>query len=250
VEPDSSLGWRFAVRRVSFSETRQLLQGTIAPLRAAPLRLIGMFLLLWVPIEALIGLEDLGLFLKEAVAAVAFTGYTCALDAASRAQPPDFSHLGVILRFGRDKLILLVISGVVPILIGMLLLYGVWGQEATAGFLRDLSRTAGHPSPAMALDLRAADYIASMPFTFVAPVWALYHWSGSRSMAANLLACLVNWRWVLVTTAASALADTLFDWLSERGEQLALLALLGVIALQMLSLAWILALAQRSFPAR
>jgi hypothetical protein len=69
-------------------------------------------------------------------------------------------------------------------------------------------------------------------------------------MAANLLACVVNWRWVLVTTAILALADTLLDWISGQGDQMALLSLVGVIALQLLSLSWTLALAQRSFPSR
>jgi hypothetical protein len=250
VEPDSSLGGRFPLRRVALREAGPLLRATIAPFRAYPLRLIGMFLLLWVPIEALAGLPTLGLFLKEIADAVAFTGYTLALDAATRSDPPDFRHLAVVLRFGRDKLILLALSGLLPILFAVLVLYGVWGLEATTGFLDELARMAGHPSSAMVLDLRAAAYLASMPFTFVAPVWALYRWSGSRSMAANLLACLVNWRWVLATTGIQALAETLLDSLSTRGEGLALLSLVGVIALQMLSLSWTLALAQRSFPSR
>ncbi len=250
VEPDPPLGWNFPLRRVAFGEAGALLRASIAPYRAAPLRLTGMFLLLWVPIEALMGVEVFGLFLKEVAAAVVFTGYTCALDAAGRSEPPDFRHVGIVLRMGRDKLILLALSGLLPILIGALVLCGVWGLQETTDFLADLSRTTGHPSPQMTLDLRAADYLASIPFTFVAPVWALYRWSGSRSMAANLLACAVNWRWVLVTTGVLALADTLLDWLSSQGDDLALVSLAGVIVLQMLSLSWTLALAQRSFPAR
>jgi hypothetical protein len=250
VDPGSSLGWRFPLRRISFREFGPLLRASIAPFRAAPLRLTGMFLLLWVPVEALMGVEGLGLFLKEAAAAVVFTGYTGALDAASRSDPPDFRHVGVVLRFGRDKTVLLVLSGLLPIAFGALVLCAVWGLGDTSTFLNDLSRSTGHPSPVMALDLRAADYVASMPFTFVSPVWALYRWSGSRSMAANLLACLVNWRWVLATTGFLAMTDTMLDWLSGQSDELALASLVGVIVLQMLSLSWTLALAQRSFPAR
>jgi hypothetical protein len=251
IEPDSSLGSRFAVRRVSFGETRSLLQESIAPFRAAPLRLLGMFLLLWIAVEMLIGgIPTYGLFLKDIVGAVAYTGYTVALDAAARSDPPDFRHLGVVLRFGQDKLILLMLSGVLPSLIGFLVLYAIWGFDATAGFLADIYRAPGHELPAMSLDLWAAENIASLPFAFVAPVWALYRWSGSRSMAANFLACWVNWRWVLVITAVAALADKLFGWLLHQGHGLELLALIGIIALQMFSLAWSLALAQRSFPSR
>ena len=100
------------------------------------------------------------------------------------------------------------------------------------------------------LDFQAGEYIGGMPFTFVAPVWALYRWSGSRSMAANLLACAVNWRWVLVMTAFMALADNFLIWLRGQGNDLAVLSDIGVIATQMLSLAWTLALAKRSFPSR
>jgi hypothetical protein len=250
-EPDSSLGWRFALRRVGLAEINGLLQESIAPFRAAPLRLLGMFLLLWVAVEMLIGsIPSYGLFLKDIVGAVAYTGYTVALDAATRSDPPDFRHLGVVLRFGRDKLILLMLSGILPSLIGFLVLYGIWGSDATAGFLADIYRSPGHESAAMSLDLWAAENVASLPFAFVAPVWALYRWSGSRSMAANLLACWVNWRWVLVTTAVAALADKLFGWLLHQGSGLELLALIGIIALQMFSLAWALALARRSFPSR
>ena len=145
---------------------------------------------------------------------------------------------------------LLVLSGLLPILFGALVLCAVWGLNDTSTFLSELTRSTGHPSAVMALDLRAADYFASMPFTFVAPVWALYRWSGSRSMAANLLACLVNWRWVLATTGFLAAADTTLDWLSGQNDELALVSLAGVIVLQMMSLSWTLALAQRSFPSR
>ena len=155
-----------------------------------------------------------------------------------------------MLRFPQDKLLLLMVSGVLPNLIGFLVLYGLWGSEATTGFLADIYRTPGHESAAMSLDLWAAENVASLPFAFVAPVWALYRWSGSRSMAANLLACWVNWRWVLVTTAVAALADRLLGWLLHEGHGLELVAVAGIIALQMFSLAWTLALAQRSFPSR
>ncbi len=103
---------------------------------------------------------------------------------------------------------------------------------------------------AMELSLRSADYLLSMPFTFVAPVWALYRWSGSRSMAANLLACWVNWRWVLALTGFTALADSVLIWLRTQGAELAPLSDVAGIVLQMLTLSWTLALAQRSFPSR
>jgi hypothetical protein len=250
MEPDSSLGWQFPLRRVGFGETGQLLRESIAPFRVAPLRLTGLFLLLWVPILIVVFVQILGPFLSEIASAVAFTGYTAALDAASRSEPPDFRHLAVLVRFDRDKVLLLMLTGLVPILLAVLVLCGVWGWQETARFLDALSTTDGHPSPHLMLDFEAGEYIAGMPFTFVAPVWALYRWSGSRSMAANFLACAVNWRWVLVMTAFVALADNLLIWLRGQGDDLTVLSDIGVIATQMLSLAWTLALAKRSFPAR
>lgn len=250
VEPDSSLGWRFPLRRVAFSEAGELLRATIAPFRNAPLRLTGMFLLLWILFVLLASVQTVGPFLGDIAQAVAFTGYTCALDAASRSEQPDFRHLGIVLKFEPSKLVLLMWSGLVPILVGVLVLWGVWGLKETADFLAELYRVEGHPSPVMEVDLRAADYIASMPFTFVAPVWALYRWSGSRSMAANLLACWVNWRWVLALTGFVALTDNVLIWLRAQGAEVAPLSDVGGIALQMLTLSWTLALAHRSFPPR
>jgi len=250
MDPESSLGWRFPLRRVAFREAGQLLAASVGPFRAAPLRLTGMFLLLWIPIVAVALVQTLGPFLSDIAAAVAFTAYTSALDAASRSEPPDFKHLAVVVRFGRDKLVLLMLSGLLPILISVLLLCGVWGVNETSQFLVERYRPEGHPSPAMELSLRSADYLLSMPFTFVAPVWALYRWSGSRSMAANLLACWVNWRWVLALTGFTALADSVLIWLRTQGAELAPLSDVAGIALQMLTLSWTLALAQRSFPSR
>ena len=250
IEPGSSLGWRFPLRRVAFSEAGDLLRATIAPFRNAPLRLSGMFLLLWILFVLLASVQTLGPFLGDVAEALAFTGYTCALDAASRSEPPDFRHLGIVLKFEPGKLMLLMLSGLVPILFGVLVLWGVWGWKDTTHFLAELYRVDGHPSPVMEVDLRAADYVASMPFTFVAPVWALYRWSGSRSMAANLLACWVNWRWVLALTGFVALTDNLLIWLRTQGAEVAPLSDVGGIALQMLTLSWTLALAHRTLPPR
>jgi len=250
LEPDSSLGGRFALRRVGFGEAGLLLQESIAPFRAAPMRLTGMFLLLWIGQLLVTRVPTYGIFLSGIVAVVAYTGYTAALDAAARSEPPDFRHLGVVLHFGQDKLIVLALSGILPLLAAFLVLFGLWGSEATAGFLADIYRSPGHESAVVSLDLWAAENIASLPFFFVPPVWALYRWSASRSMAANLLACWVNWRWVLLTSALAALAEKFLTWLLFQSPGLQLLAQLGILALGMFSQAWTLALAQRSFPAR
>jgi hypothetical protein len=250
MESDSSLGPRFPLRPVPLGEVGQLLRDSIAPFRFAPLRLTGLFLVLWIPILMLVFAQTVGPFLSEIASAVAFTGYTAALDAAARSEPPDFRHLGVVVRFDFEKLALLMLSGLVPILAAVLVLYGIWGMQETAQFVQGLSSADGHPSPRLMIDFEAAEYIAGIPFSFVAPVWALYRWSGSRSMSANLLACVVNWRWVLVMTGFEAFADNLLIWMRGQGDDVAILSDIGVIATQMLALSWTLAVAQRSFPLR
>ena len=65
IEPGSSLGWRFPLRRVAFSEAGDLLRATIAPFRNAPLRLTGMFLLLWILFVLLASVQTLGPFLGD-----------------------------------------------------------------------------------------------------------------------------------------------------------------------------------------
>ena len=208
------------------------------------------FLLLSLPIYFLLDGDIVGLCLKEALAAVVYVGYTFVLDLASRAEAPELKQLGVIMALGRDRLLLLVASGVGPVLFGLLVLYVTWGADQTSAFLADLARGPGKESPAMAFDLWVVETVASIPFTFMAPVCALYRWSASRSMGANLLACAVNWRWVLVTTAVFAAADRMLVLLSHQGPGPALLALAGVLAMQAFSLSWILALTRLSFPPR
>ena len=243
------LGWHFPLHRVAFGEAGQLLQAAVAPFRFAPLRLTGLFLLVWIPVLLLAGVQTLGPFLGDVGEALAFTAYTAALDAAARFETPDFRHLTVLLRVGRDKLSLLVLSGLLPIVFAVLVLFGVWGLKETAQFLDVLYRPGGHPSAVMELHLQAAEDLAGMPFTFVAPVWAVWRWSGSRSMAVNLLACCVNWRWVIAITAFDALAGNLLSWLRGQSDELALLSYVGAIVLQMLTLSWTLAVARRSLPA-
>jgi hypothetical protein len=242
-------GTPFEVRRVGFGEAVAVARDALAPLRAAPLRLIGLFLLLWIPIQLLVSVPTLGLFLREAVAAVAFAGLTVALDAARRSDPPDFHHLGVVLRFPPDKLALLVLSAVLPMLAGVVAVALIWGYDATVAFVDALGQSSGHPSADMVLGLRVAAYLAGLPFTFVLPVWSLYGWSGSRSMGANLLVCLVNWRWVLAMTAVLLAAQTAIDGLYGLGAGWDLVSLLCDIAVQLLSLSWTLALARRALPA-
>jgi hypothetical protein len=250
MEPDSSLASRFTLRRVGLGEAGHLLRESVAPFRAAPWRLMGLFLLLWIPIQVLAFAQTVGPFLSDIAAAVGFTAYTAALDAATRSEPPDFRHLSVVGRFDFDKLTLLMLSGLLPVVVAVLVLYGMWGMPETARFLDNLSRTDGHPSTRLLLDFELAGDVAGMPFTFVAPVWALYRWSGSRSMAANLLVCAVNWRWVLALTGFMALAENLLNWLGGQSDDLAILSYVGEMAVQMLSISWTLALAQRTVPLR
>ncbi|MBV8211086.1 MAG: hypothetical protein JO133_13610 [Burkholderiaceae bacterium] len=245
---DPWLGRDFALRRVPLGEAAELLRESLAPYRAAFWRLLGLFVLLWIVVLALLFVQTIGPFLSEAAGAVAFTGYTAALDAASRSEPPDFRHLAVVARLGGDKLIVLMLTGVLPILLGILVLDAKWGLADTARFIGELSSAQVQPPTVMVSDLQNAANLASMPFTFVAPVWALYRWSASRSMAANLLACARNWRWVAVMTAFAMLADNLLIWMRTQGDGLAALSDAGGIATQMLLLAWTLALARRAFP--
>jgi hypothetical protein len=248
MESDSSLGWRFPLRRVGFDETAQLLRESVSPFHTAPFRLTWMFLLLWVAVQVLVLVPTLGQFLVEMAAAVAFTGYTAALDAAARSEPPDLRHLAVVARFDRNKLVVLMLTGLLPVLFAVLVLCGVWGLQETARFLDALASTEGRPPPRLVWHFEAAKYVASMPFTFAAPVWALYRWSGSRSMAANLLAGLVNWRWVLALTGFEAAASVALVWVQDQGGDFLALSAVGELALNALTVSWTLALAKRAFP--
>jgi hypothetical protein len=238
----------FVVRRIRLNEAGALLREALAPLRASPALLAGWFGVVSLPIFLLLDRQISSLFLREAYAAVAYAGYTVALDAARRKEAPQWRHLAAVFGFGEGKLVLLIVSGIVPAAVGLLTLYAGWGGEATSRFLSATAQAQGPDERAMSLVRFASEMLADLPFTFVAPVCALYSWSGSRSMGANLLACVANWRWVLLTSAAFALAAQGLVALAERGPSAEILALSCELALEWFSLAWTLALARRTLP--
>src|ERR1700741_3344755 len=115
MENDALLGERFPLRPVALGEANQLLHESIVPFRAFPAQLTLMFLALWIPVELLRFAPPIGPFLRDVASAVAFTGYTVALDAAARFERPEIRHLAVVVRFDFEKLMMLVLSGLLPI---------------------------------------------------------------------------------------------------------------------------------------
>lgn len=239
----------FRVRPVRLDEAAGLLQDAGALIAAGGGRAAAWFALLSLPIVLTLDGQVLTLFLREAYAAVAYTGFTALLEAARRREVPQWRHFAGVFRYGESRVVLMILSGVVPVAIGLAALWAGWGFDATAAYLAAPAGPQGPAERQMAFDRFVAEVLADLPFTFIAPVCALYAWSGSRSMSANLIACVANWRWVLLTGAMFALASQALELLAAGGG-LALegTALLGGFALEFLATAWTLALARRTFP--
>jgi len=239
---------RFDLRRIRSDEFVVLLREAFVPLQAWPGRLIGWFALVYLPIFLMLDREIVSLFLRAAYGAVAYAGFTVALEAARRKEPPAWRHVASVFGFGEGKLVLLIVSGVLPAALGLLALLGIWGPDATAAFLKAPAEAPVPGSQQMELAEFVTEQVTQLPFTFVAPVCALYSWSGSQSMAVNLMACLVNWRWALLSTAAFSLAAQAMLSASDLGPAAQLLIVFGECALDFLLLAWTLALARRMLP--
>lgn len=238
---------RFTVRRVPARDFAALIDETVAAYRAYWLRLLGMFALLFIPIEVLPSLPYVGMVLREALASVAFAGYFLALEAARHGRAPALVHIASAFRLPGDKLVLLVVTGVLPLVCALATWFASWGVEPALGYLSGESHVA-RPPTAEQLELIAVATVLGAPFWFIQPVCVLYNWSASRSLAANLLACAANWRWVLGLSLVLVLAGIALDSLDQQGPLESLLALVGAMGTEMLLLGFTLVLLRRAIP--
>jgi len=168
-----------------------------ALLGAAPARLTALFLLVFVPVQLLPNVPYIGMALREALASIGFAGFFVALASARQARRPTILDIAQAWRLPGDKLLLLVASGLVPLLFVLL----VWWLDLGGAQLDALLSGRGPEGvlpERQQLEFVVIFNLVGMPLLFVQPLCVLYAWSATRTLSANLLAWHANWRWALV----------------------------------------------------
>jgi len=236
---------RFAPRTVGLDEFSSLARESAALLAAAPGRLCVLFLLVFLPIQLVPSLPYIAMPLRATLAAVGFTGFFAALEAARKGRPPSFLDMLLPWRLAPDKIALLVASGLVPLLLALV----AWWLDLGSNALDDLlGGRAGEGAPAMRQQLEFVVVInlVSMPLLFLQPLCILFPWSGSRTLAANVLAWLANWRWALVLALVSIPLAIGLDSFDPGDPVEILLSLISEVAVEIALSAFTLVLLQRS----
>ena len=217
--PDATPGRdsSFAPRPVAFQLGGQLLRETSAILAAAPGRLLGLYLLIYLPVQLLSGPAYLAMPLRASLASVGFAGFYCALEAARLGRAPGLRDLAGPWRLPRDKLVLLCLGGLVPVLLVWLAWWIDLGSlelgkllanslaDGGADSARDnLSTVASVSNPALGQKIEAVliENLADIPLLLLQPMCVLFSWSATRTFSANLMVSLANWHWGLFLAAA------------------------------------------------
>jgi len=236
---------RFAPRPVALEKLPELARDTAALLGAAPLRLCGLFLLVFMAVQLMPSIPYLSMPLRSVIATVGFSGFFIALEAVRQGQPPTILDMAQAWRLPPDKLVLLVVSGLVPLFLVLLVWWSDIGGQAVAAVL------AGNPAPGVPGERQQLEFIViynlvDIPLLFLQPLCVLFPWTASRTLSANLLAVLANWRWALLLGLISIPVAILLESFDPNSTVEVLLALGGEVLVEILLCAFTLVLLHRS----
>lgn len=249
----------FHPRPVALGRAGSLVRESCALLLAAPGRLIGLYFVAFLVVQIFSGVAYLAVPLRWALASVAYTGFYLALDRVRCGQQPGLRDMGRPWVLPFDRIALLVVAGVLPVLLAWLIW---WIDLGSAEMARLLSAplaadddapgalpSAAHPALAQMVELAAVGGLLNIPLLLLQPLCILYDWSATRTLSANLLASLANWRWGVAMAVLVAPVSVALD-ASHPKTGLELLAIILVdIALGMFLSAFTLVLLRHSLDA-
>ncbi len=236
---------RFAPQRVGMDQVAELVRDSYALLGASPWRLCGLFLLVYLPLQLLPSFPYVAMPLRVALASIGYAGFFAALESVRQGRAPTLMDMALPWRLRPDKLILLVASGLVPLLVVLVVWWLDIGGVQLDGLL------SGQPADATPAARQQIEYIVvfnvlGMPLLFLQPLCVLHPWSASRTLSATLIMWIANWRWALALTAAViaiAIALVSFEPTSLAED---LVSLLTELAVYLVLSAFTLVLMQRS----
>lgn len=190
---------KFAPQAVGWDQFPSLMQQTAALIGAAPGRLCALFLLIFVPIQILPGVPYIGMPLRETLASIGFAGFFVALEVVRQGRRPTLLDMACPWRLPGDKLVLLVASGLVPLLAVLLVWWMDIGGTELNAYLSGHAPEGGLPVRQQ-IEFVVIFNLVSMPLLFLQPLCVLCSWSATRTLSATLLAWIANWRWALLIT--------------------------------------------------
>jgi hypothetical protein len=249
----------FAPRAVGFQEAGSLLRETWKLVFLSPGRLIGLYLAIYLPVQLVSGMALVVMPLRSALVSIGFAGYYLALEAAYRGRPPGLSDLAGLVRMPRGLWALLALAG----LFSVLAVWGLWWLDMGTAQLRELLTaplaaaadparaaeavmTVSNPPLAQKIEAVAMENLIDIPLLFLQPLCVLRSWSATRTLSANLIASLANWRWALVLAVALGAAGfALYDW-QPQGLGSTFLLLAADVAIGIVSNAFTLVLMHRA----
>jgi hypothetical protein len=259
-DPPSTPG--FAPRSVAWREGVPMLRAALAMFAAAPVRFMGFYLLFTIPLVLIAGPGWLALPVHVTLLSIALTGIYAALESARRGEPPGLRDMCSPWLLPAGKIVLLGLSGALPLLAEWLVWWGDLGtgplqallgvpiglsdadsQEAAVNAARALS--AVNPPLPQKLEEAAMDGLLGIPLLLLSPLCVLRPWSANRTLAANLIASLKNWHWGLALAVILEPIDLGLQFL-EPGRAGGLLLLLVDAARSILASAFVLALMHRA----
>ncbi len=218
----------FAPHPVAVRGIGQLLGETRSLLAVAPGRLLGLYLLVYLPVQLLSGTAYLAMPLRAIVASIGFAGYYCALEAARLGRMPGLRDMAAPWRLPPDKLVLLGLAGLVPVLLVWLVWWLDLGSleldrlltaplaDAAADSTRDplsAGLTVSDPALVQKIEAVAVENLLDIPLLLLQPLCVLYAWSATRTFSANLLVSLTNWRWgLLLAVLLTPAGLILYSW--------------------------------------
>jgi len=236
---------RFAPRPVGLDQFPSLLRDAAALLRAAPGRLCGFFLLVFVPIQLLSGVPYIAMPLRETLASIGFAGFFVALEVARQGRRPTLLDMAYSWRLPADKLILLVASGLVPLLAVLLVWWLDIGGAELDAYLSGRAPEGSLPVRQQ-LEFVLVFNLVGMPLLFIQPLCALCSWSATRTLSADLLAWAANWRWALLVTLVLVPVAIGLESFDPASALEVVLSLLSEVAVEIGLSAFTLVLLQRS----
>ena len=236
---------RFAPRPVDLAQFPGLLRETAALLAAAPARLGGLFLLVFVPIQILPNVPYIGMGLREALASIGFAGFFVALDSVRQGRRATLLDMAKAWRLPGDKLLLLVASGLVPLLVVLLVWWWDIGGVQLEALLSGRAPQVALPGRQQ-LEFVVVFNLVGMPLLFVQPLCVLFPWSATRTLSADLLTWMANWRWALLIALALIPIAIALDSFDPASVPEILLSLISEVAVEIALSAFTLVLLQRS----
>lgn len=222
-----------------------MLRETAGLLGASPGRLCGLFLMIFLPVQMVSALPYAAMPLRFSIAAVGLAGYYVVLEALRQGRPARLLDMLAPWRLPPDKIILLVASGLVPLLAVLLVWWFDLGWEAVDAFLGGEIPADGFPVR-QEVEFVLVLNLVGTPLLFIQPLCVLHTWTATRSLSANLLAFAANWRWAAALALVSIPIAIGLDSFDPKTVPEILLSLAADVAVEMGLGAFTLVLLNRS----